>query len=83
MFCMLEYVDGGDLQAWMDDERLYAGTMEERQSRLTMVTHQLACGVQHLHSRAILHKDIKPDNITVGLNREAVLIDFGVSAKYD
>lgn len=27
----------------------------------------------------VVHKDIKPDNIVIGDNREAVLIDFGVS----
>lgn len=31
----------------------------------------------------VIHKDIKPDNIVIGDNREAVLIDFGVSAMYN
>jgi serine/threonine protein kinase len=28
----------------------------------------------------LIHRDIKPDNIMINHNNEAVLIDFGVSA---
>ena len=31
----------------------------------------------------VVHKDIKPDNIVIGHNREAILIDFGLAALYD
>lgn len=36
-----------------------------------------------MHSRRILHLDIKPDNIVIDENGEAVLIDFGVAQQYD
>lgn len=36
-----------------------------------------------MHSHNILHLDIKPDNIVIDENGEAVLIDFGVAQLYD
>lgn len=36
-----------------------------------------------LHTHNILHLDIKPDNVVIDENGEAVLIDFGVAHLYD
>ena len=42
------------------------------------------CKALHaMHSHHILHLDIKPDNIVIDENGEAILIDFGVAQQYD
>mmetsp|Transcript_23254 Transcript_23254/g.64955 ORF Transcript_23254/g.64955 Transcript_23254/m.64955 type:complete len:682 (+) Transcript_23254:57-2102(+) len=40
----------------------------------------LFAGIAHLHSRGIVHRDVKLDNILLDEHEEAVLCDFGFSA---
>jgi serine/threonine protein kinase/energy-coupling factor transporter ATP-binding protein EcfA2 len=83
MFFLMGLVNGDDLQVWMEDERLYAGSVQDQQQRLIRVAHGLACAVQHLHERGILHQDIKPENVFMTRRGKPVLGDFGVGSKGD
>lgn len=56
--------------------------IETRHARLYF--HDMLKAMYYCHRVVgVVHKDIKPDNIVIGDNHEAVLIDFGVSAMYD
>lgn len=42
---------------------------------------QIASGLQYLHSRDIVHQDMKPDNVLINSDGQYLIIDFGISTK--
>ncbi|KAG7400200.1 hypothetical protein PHYBOEH_006739 [Phytophthora boehmeriae] len=67
-----EWVPGGSLE---HNRKLFGGN--ERVVR--RFTHQILSGVAYLHSKSIIHQDIKPTNILVDQNGVVKIADFGSS----
>jgi casein kinase 1 len=50
-----------------------------------MLADQMINRIEYVHSKNLVHRDIKPDNFTIGLGRKANqihVIDFGLSKKF-
>jgi len=52
-------------------------------SEIWPVLDQILETLSHAHSHSVIHRDIKPDNILVNTEGEAVLLDFGVARLRD
>eukprot|EP00158_Paraphelidium_tribonemae_P007178 Partr_v1_DN28139_c3_g1_i2_m55249 putative mitogen-activated protein kinase kinase kinase len=73
----LEYVDGGSVdQLLRNVKRL---SIEET----VELTRQTLCGLSYLHSKNIVHRDIKSGNILITSDRKVKISDFGVSKILD
>merc|ERR1719491_312339 len=52
------------------------------QSEVKSMMHQILSATEHIHSRWILHRDMKPSNILVHQSGKIALCDFGLARKY-
>lgn len=72
-YYVMEYIEGKSL----------AEQLPIAQEQALCYIKQAAEALQYVHTKGILHLDIKPANIMINQSGKAVLIDFGISKHYD
>ncbi len=78
IYCLvMEYITGQNL--WETIEK--KGALEE--SKALLYISQIGSALIEAHSKGLLHRDVKPNNIILNKNNwEAVLIDFGLAREF-
>ncbi len=77
VYYVMDYVDGSSLSDIISKK----GNLSENEA--LGYIRQIAEALKYVHSKNILHLDVKPGNIMIESSGRAVLIDFGASKHYD
>ena len=72
-FIVMELIDGISLKEYMEKK----GVLNWKET--LHFSLQIAKGLEHAHSRGIVHRDIKPHNIMVLKNGSVKVMDFGIA----
>ncbi len=75
-YLAMPFVAGESLHDWF--ARVGAQRGESR-GRLLVVVEQIAAALHHAHERGFVHRDVKPANVLVRPDGDAVLLDFGLA----
>eukprot|EP01061_Rhynchopus_euleeides_P004033 TRINITY_DN1335_c0_g2_i1.p1 TRINITY_DN1335_c0_g2~~TRINITY_DN1335_c0_g2_i1.p1 ORF type:complete len:414 (+),score=141.04 TRINITY_DN1335_c0_g2_i1:150-1391(+) len=77
LMILMEYCSNGSLAELLD--RGPRPNMKIPTDMLSCITAQVVKGLHHLHSKKIIHRDMKPSNILINKDGVVKICDFGVS----
>lgn len=69
----IEYVDGGNLQDWIDNKKCY-----DLKIGIDLAI-QFCHGMEYAHNHGMIHRDIKPHNILMTSDGILKVTDFGIA----
>ena len=76
-YIVMSYIEGRSLQSIVDAN----GKLSYRDA--VNYIAQISSAIGYIHSKHILHRDIKPDNIMITADYRAILIDFGSARVFE
>eukprot|EP00770_Monocercomonoides_exilis_P000439 MONOS_436.1-p1 / transcript=MONOS_436.1 / gene=MONOS_436 / organism=Monocercomonoides_exilis_PA203 / gene_product=Nek2A / transcript_product=Nek2A / location=Mono_scaffold00007:75175-82654(+) / protein_length=1876 / sequence_SO=supercontig / SO=protein_coding / is_pseudo=false len=76
LYLVMEYCGGGDLRGVITKKKAEGGKLSEEEIKDYFC--QSLLGLHYLHSRNMLHRDIKPDNILLTSDHKLKLGDLGL-----
>jgi len=73
LFLVMEFLPGGDCSSLLEN----IGYFDENMARCYIA--ELIMALDYLHSKDIIHRDVKPDNLLISADGHIKLTDFGLS----
>ena len=78
LYIEMEFIEGETLTIFAKRYRSQ-GMLLKLDKLLIAVIYDICKGLQYMHGKGIIHRDIKPDNILIDIHNNPKLIDIGLS----
>ena len=76
-YILMEYCDDQNLNVFINKHKEKSELIEEK--IIYNIIKQICLGLKEIHSKNIIHWDLKPENIFMNKNNEIKIGDFGIS----
>lgn len=80
-YIAMQYVEGATISALIEDYKRNNEVMPV--ADVLRVIQDMAAALDYVHSRNIIHRDVKPDNLIVSNQGQSILTDFGLALLSD
>lgn len=74
VYVVSDFADGGSLENWLKNN----GGKAQTETEAVQIALEILTGLENLHGKNFVHRDLKPDNILI-MNGRHCLADFGIS----
>jgi eukaryotic-like serine/threonine-protein kinase len=75
-YIVMELIEGTDLRSYLSSHDVLDV------DRAIIIAHDIALGLGAAHRRGIVHRDVKPQNVLIGIDGSIKLTDFGIVSVY-
>ncbi|XP_050981697.1 interferon-induced, double-stranded RNA-activated protein kinase [Labeo rohita] len=78
LYIQMEFCEGDTLWAWIDKRNSSDAQYPERRTDAAQINRQVLKAVEYIHSKGLIHRDLKPLNIMFSGEGKVKVGDFGL-----
>jgi len=80
-YILMEFCEYNDLRSFIDKYKQKKELIPE--SVIRTISREICNGIKEIHSKNVIHRDLKPDNIFISTDYKIKIGDFGISKILD
>eukprot|EP01080_Neovahlkampfia_damariscottae_P008740 gene8740-688_t len=75
LYLVMDYIPGGEMFTWLRKNKRFSNAV------CRFFIAEILLGLEYIHSKGIVYRDLKPENVLIDANGHVKIADFGFAKK--